>query len=112
LDVNTGVPCGLIVNELVSNAIKHAFPNGRQGCIEISMQKGHEEKKPDRRLNTYALVVSDNGVGLPKDLDFRKTESLGLQLVNTLTDQIGGCIALDTEKGTTVKITFSTPAPG
>jgi len=74
------------VNELVSNAIKHAFLNGRQGCIDISVQKSHDEKKPDRRLNTYALVVSDNGVGLPKELDFLKTEALGLQLVNTLSD--------------------------
>jgi len=100
LDVNTATPCGLIVNELVSNSIKHAFPAGREGEIRIEARSDNDK---------FTLIVSDNGVGFPKDLDFRNTKTLGLQLVCTLTDQLGGSIELDRSSGTKFKITFLKP---
>jgi len=99
LGVNTAVPCGLIINELVSNSLKHAFPNGKEGEIRVALRSDN--------ANKFALIVSDNGVGFPKDLDFRNTETLGLQLVTTLVKQLGGTIELDRSGGTEFKITFT-----
>ncbi len=98
LDVDTAMPCGLIINELVSNSLKHAFPAGRTGEVRIDLRADDGNK--------LTLVVADNGVGLPKGLDFRKTESLGLQLVCTLADQLGGTIELDRSRGTEFAMTF------
>jgi PAS domain S-box-containing protein len=84
LGIDEAIPCGLIVNELVSNSLKHAFPDGRKG--EISVRCHSEE---DGRIT---LTVSDNGVGLPPGLDFRNTETLGLQLVSMLVKQLRGDI--------------------
>ena len=105
LGIDTAVPCGLIINELVSNSLKHAFPAGkargdRESEIRINL-RAHDNK--------LTLVVSDNGVGLPRDLDFRNTESLGLHLVNTLTRQLEGTIELDRSGGTAFEITFAEP---
>ncbi|MEE9401297.1 MAG: histidine kinase dimerization/phosphoacceptor domain -containing protein, partial [Dehalococcoidia bacterium] len=105
LDIDTAIPCGLIINELVSNSLKHAFPAGkargdRESEIRIGL-RAHDNK--------LTLVVSDNGVGLPGDLDFRNTESLGLHLVNTLTRQVEGTIELDRSGGTAFQITFAEP---
>jgi len=97
LDINTAVPLGLIVNELVTNSMKHAFPKGKSG--EINLEFRSEDGK-------FVLKVSDDVVGFPKDLDFRKTISLGLQLVNSLTGQIDGEIELDRTNGTEFSITF------
>lgn len=98
LDIDRAIPCGLIVNELVSNALKYAFPNGKAGEIRIDL---HEDE--EKRLT---LMISDNGVGFPAEMDFRQTASLGMQLVNTLTDQIGGTIALTRNNGTVFKLMF------
>src|SRR6202008_3774827 len=98
LNLDLSIPCGLIVNEIISNALKYAFPNEREGEIHISL------KKKDDKL---FLSIKDNGIGLPKELDFRNTESLGLQLVVTLVEQLGGEIAINTEKGTNFTITFN-----
>lgn len=92
LGVDTAIPCGLIINELVSNSLKYAFPAGIEGEIEIVFRLIDE--------NEIELMVSDNGVGIPEDLDFRNSNSLGLKLVNILTDQIGGKLELDRSKGT------------
>jgi two-component sensor histidine kinase len=97
--IDTAVPCGLILNELVSNSLKHAFPRGRAGEIRIELRSGGEGE--------CSLIVSDDGVGLPGDLDFRDTESLGLQLVNTLVDQLEGIIEVDRNGGTAFRITFT-----
>ena len=86
LRVDAAVPCGLIVNELVTNCFKYAFTPEAGGQIRISMKRSD-----DARLQ---LSVSDDGVGFPKDLDFRNTESLGMQLVTTLTEQLDGTISL------------------
>jgi two-component sensor histidine kinase len=99
LGIDTAIPCGLITNELISNSLKHAFPGGRGGEIRIELCADN-----DRQLN---LMVSDNGVGFPNDLDFRETESLGLQLVNTLVEQLEGTVELDRSGGTAFEITFT-----
>jgi len=103
LNINTAIPCGLIVNELVSNAFKHAFPEGRSGEVEISF----------RRLanDGYELRVRDDGVGFPEGLDFRQTESLGLQIVSTLVTQLEANLKLDRQNGTTFTLIFNEVAP-
>jgi PAS domain S-box-containing protein len=98
LSIDTAIPCGLIINELVSNSLKHAFFNGQPGQIRIALSA----KSNDR----YLLVVQDNGSGFPPEIDFRKTKSLGLQLVCNLTKQLQGTIDLDRENGSTFKINF------
>ncbi len=97
LDIDKAIPCGLIINELVSNSLKYAFPDRRPGqiCIRLSGDG-----------NGYSLVVEDDGAGLPPGLDFRNTPSLGLQLVNTLVDQLEGRIELLHGTGTVFRITF------
>jgi PAS domain S-box-containing protein len=99
-DVDTAVPCGLILNELLTNALKYAFPDGRTGDIHIGLrdEAGH-----------VTLRVHDTGIGFPEGLDFRHTEPLGLQLVGMLTEQLGGTITLARERGTTFAVTFPYP---
>ncbi|WP_406655964.1 PAS domain S-box protein [Methanolobus sp. ZRKC2] len=97
LGVDTAVPLGMIINELVSNSLKHAFLNGEQGTINVGLRV---------RDDRFVLKIKDNGIGFPSDMDFRNTESLGLQLVITLVDQIDGTIKLNTEKGTEFTIDF------
>ncbi len=97
LDIDAAIPCGLIINELVSNSLKHAFPYDK-GRIKIFFRSIDDN---------IELVVSDNGVGIPDTIDFRTTESLGLHLVTILVeDQLKGTISLDRSNGTTFKITF------
>ena len=98
LSVNSAVPSGLLVNELVSNSLKHAFPADRKGTVEIGLRKDEDGR--------VELRVADDGVGLPGSLDFRRTESLGLQIVNLLADQLGGTIVLGDGNGTDVRISF------
>jgi PAS domain S-box-containing protein len=98
LGIDTAIPCGLIINELVSNALKYAFPDNRKGKISIYFSK--------EIGSYYTCIVRDSGVGLPSDIDFENTVSLGLQLVNTLTRQLGGKIELSREHGTEYRITF------
>jgi PAS domain S-box-containing protein len=98
LGIDRAIPCGLIVNELVSNSMKHAFPEGQEGEIEIDLISIGEKD--------ISMRISDNGVGFPNDVDFKNTESLGLQLVNTLVDQLEGTIELSRSSGTTFNITF------
>ncbi len=99
LDINIAVPCGLIINELISNALKHAFPGGRPGEIWIEWQAVGERQ--------LILTVGDNGVGFPASLDFQQTPSLGLQLVNTLVEQLEGTIDLKRNGGTEFTIAFA-----
>jgi two-component sensor histidine kinase/PAS domain-containing protein len=97
LEIDTAIPCGLIINELVSNALKHAFPDGK-GEITIIFQSIGESAQ---------LVVKDTGIGLPEDVDVTSSESLGLRLVTILArDQMGGEITVDRHGGTTFCITF------
>ncbi|WP_424358375.1 sensor histidine kinase [Methanocella sp. MCL-LM] len=97
LGIDQAIPSGLIINELISNSLKYAFKDGSRGTIYIGMT---------RDGNTYTLRVSDDGAGLPRGLDFRNPASLGLQLVNTLVDQLEGTIELDNTAGATYEIRF------
>ncbi|MFO7980121.1 MAG: histidine kinase dimerization/phosphoacceptor domain -containing protein [Candidatus Aminicenantes bacterium] len=97
LDITKAVPLGLITNELLANALKHAFPKNKKGEIKIKFNK---------KGKTYHLTISDNGIGFPKDLDFRKADSMGMDLVNSLVSQINGKVDLLRDKGTAFKITF------
>jgi two-component sensor histidine kinase len=101
LSLDTAVPCGLIINELISNALKHAFPDGVDGLIQVEMRRDGEG---------FTLSVKDNGIGFPEGIDYRNTTSLGLQLVGSLARQLDGMVELLDGVGTTVKITF--PASG
>jgi PAS domain S-box-containing protein len=98
LEIDDAIPCGLIVNELVSNSMKYAFPEGRTGNLAVRLDIGDDDR--------IALTIEDNGVGLPPDLDFRATETLGLQLVNMLVKQLHGEIELEKGQGTIFRITF------
>lgn len=99
LGIDLAMPCGLIINELVSNALKHAFPAGCSGeiGIEFSQQEHYH----------YRLCVRDNGVGVPANIDFENASTLGLQLVNTLVQQIEGTIQLQRNGGTAIIIHFA-----
>ncbi len=121
LGMDTAVPLGIIINELVSNSLKHAFPAGTKGEIRIKLCRTEEngenksisnstnnidsESSVDKSIQ-YSLVVSDNGLGFPENIDFRNTGSLGLQLVNILVEQLEGAIELENGAETTFKILF------
>ena len=96
--IDLAIPCGLLLNELISNCFKHAFRDHAEPRLAI------EFHRLDEVFNI--LRVSDNGPGLPSDIDFRNTSSFGLQLVNTLIDQLGGSIELSTGVGTTISVRF------
>lgn len=102
LNLDEAVLCGLIINELVTNSLKYAFPKGRSGQIDVHFKQ---------TLTYTQLRVSDNGIGLPSNFDFKETQSLGLQLVATLTDQLQGKIELRNKSGTTFIITFPRSQP-
>ncbi len=106
LSVDTAIPCGLIVNELVTNALKYAFPNQQAGEIRIRLYSTSDEA--NGRLLVF-LTVSDNGIGIPPSLDLETTESLGLAIVSGLVSQINGIITLNREHGTHFHITFPKP---
>ena len=86
LGVDAAISCGLIVNELVSNSLKHAFPVGRQGQVEVTLRSAGTD---------VFLEVADNGVGFPANLDFRSPSTLGLKIVAIFTEQVGGTMDLD-----------------
>ncbi|WP_321422132.1 histidine kinase dimerization/phosphoacceptor domain -containing protein [uncultured Methanobacterium sp.] len=102
LNMETAIPCGLIISELFSNSLKYAFPEGKSGEIRVSLEKYQD----DEHEWNYILTVQDNGIGLPSDFDIRNTRTLGLELVNSLTKQIDGTLELDSSNGTKFKITF------
>jgi PAS domain S-box-containing protein len=98
--INAAIPCGLIVNELISNALKHAFPGDRRGEIRVGLFS-----EPDGA--TVVLSVADDGVGIPDDVDLGKTSTLGLQLVTLLSDQLGGKIAMRRSNPTEFVLSFA-----
>ncbi len=99
LGINLAIPCGLVLNELISNCLKYAFPGDRKGEIRVSMHPVED--------NQIELIVSDNGVGMAPDLDLKKVSSLGLQLCTALVEnQIGGTIDIDRSSGTKFRIVF------
>lgn len=101
LDVDTAIPCGLIINELVSNSLKYAFSDGRKGKMTISLLPVGEDK--------LQLIVSDNGLGLPEDLETKEVQSLGLTLVHILAKQLNGNVEVISKNGATFIVTFLKP---
>ena len=100
LDMDTAMPCGLLVNEIVSNSYKYAFPNQEKGTIQIDFKKND---------NKIILFIQDNGVGFPEEYDLEKSESLGMQLIQALTSQLDGDLVVSRENGTSFKISFPYP---
>ncbi len=98
LGIDAAIPVALMLNELVSNSLEHAFPQGGDGAMSITF-------KPIS-ASRYKMVVADNGVGIPEELDFRNSDSLGLQLVCLLSKQLGGNIELDRRGGTRFTVEF------
>ncbi len=101
VSADVAVPCGLIINELVTNALKYAFPEDRRGSIRVEIARESDER--------LALVVSDDGIGLPPRLDIRTSATLGLRLVASLAGQLGGRIEHSNGTGTRWKIAFQAP---
>lgn len=97
LVLDQAIPCGLLVNELITNSIKYAFPSKQEGQITVGLEEKDE---------TIYLRIEDNGIGLPKDFDMMKTDTLGLQLVSTLVEQLDGEITVRNHQGTKYLITF------
>ncbi len=97
LGLDTAIPCGLIINELLSNALNHAFSSGQEGKVRIRLSSHDDE---------LSLTVGDNGRGFPEDVDFHKPQSMGLRLVHTLVKQLDGTIELNRGAGTEFKINF------
>ncbi|HXU26820.1 MAG TPA: histidine kinase dimerization/phosphoacceptor domain -containing protein [Bacteroidia bacterium] len=98
IELDKAIPCGIIINELLSNAFKYAFKNKKKGTINISFKEVEKQ---------YSLIVSDNGVGFAEADNLKQVDTLGLQLVNALIGQLGGTLRTETQKGTTFNISFS-----
>jgi PAS domain S-box-containing protein len=98
LDVSRAIPCGLIVNELISNSLKYAFPGGKKGEVTVKMFEDEAGR--------FHLIVRDTGVGFPEDVDIEKPQTLGFQIVSDLTKQLEGRIELRRKDGTEFEITF------
>lgn len=97
LSIDQALPLGMIVNELVTNTIKYAFPSGQSGLISVALKQENAK---------CTLVVMDNGIGLPPGMNWEQTESLGLQLVKLLSNQLGGKIVIQSSGGVTASLTF------
>ena len=96
MNMETAIPCGLIINELITNSIKYAFPD-KKGTIIIELRS---------YLDELELIIADNGIGLPKNIYLKINETIGLQLVYSLVKELNGKLKLDMSHGTEFKITF------
>lgn len=99
LPINAAIPCGLLVNELISNALKHAFPGDRKGKITVKLHAGSAGRA--------VLSVADDGIGIPEHVDPSKVGTLGLQLVTLLADQLGGEISMRRSDPTEIALRFA-----
>ncbi|WP_048190188.1 histidine kinase dimerization/phosphoacceptor domain -containing protein [Methanobacterium sp. SMA-27] len=99
LNIETAIPCGLLINEMVANSLKYAFPNQKNGEIKIELHSNNEDQ--------FNLTVGDNGVGIPKEIDPEKAETFGMQLIKYLTKQLKGTIELDNNNGTKYQLKFN-----
>jgi two-component sensor histidine kinase len=97
LNLDASIPCGLIINEIISNSLKYAFTDNRDGIIFVTLKVKNNQVK---------IEAGDNGVGIPEHINIKQTETLGLQLVDTLVEQINGSLILDRSKGTKFIIEF------
>jgi len=99
LGMDTAIPCGLLINEVISNSLKHAFPDHREGEIEVTLRPVNGRE--------FELIISDDGIGMPLEIDFDTSDSMGLMLVRTLAvDQLDGTVDLDRDGGTAFRICF------
>jgi two-component sensor histidine kinase len=103
LDVDTIIPCGLIVNELISNSLKHAFPAGREGELKLTLERAGEDE--------YLLVVKDDGRGLPDEFDVNRTGTMGMSIVTSLTNQLNGSIEVGGGPGAEFRVLFRERTP-
>jgi two-component sensor histidine kinase len=117
--MDVAVPLGIIINELVSNSLKYAFEGKDQGKIQIKLRREESEeytvvenisfmgnRKERVKCTNYALSVSDNGIGISEGVNIENTETLGIQLVMILVDQLGGALELKRDNGTKFNIKF------
>ncbi len=104
LPVDKAIPCGLILNELITNALKHGFPEGRRGIIRVGLGTV--------RGGRLQLLIEDNGVGMPRGLNIRQTQSLGMHLVCALAEQLGAELEVSGDKGTSFKFIFDAGESG
>jgi len=105
-NMDTAVPLGIIVNELVSNSLKHAFPGRDEGEIRIKLRIEEGECKKSSKSASFVLTVSDNGVGIPENLIIEDLDGLGMQLITTLVDQLDGELELKRDNGAEFIIRF------
>ena len=98
IQTDDAVTCGLIINELLSNSLKYAFPQERKGEVSISITK--------TLFDRYLLIYKDNGIGIPDEVSFDNASTLGLKLVQLLTKQLKGAVTVDRTFGTTFNIEF------
>ncbi|MCE7060221.1 histidine kinase dimerization/phosphoacceptor domain -containing protein [Dyadobacter sp. CY343] len=98
LDITQAIPIGLILNETITNAIKYAFPDGKEGLVRVSTKEPND--------GFFELLIEDNGVGLPSDFETKKLNSLGIRLMYGLSNEIGGKLHIVSNQGTSVSVTF------
>ena len=99
LNIETAIPCGLLINEMVANSLKYAFPNQKNGEIKIELHSNDE--------NQFNLIVSDNGIGIPSEINPENAKTFGMQLIKYLTKQLKGTIELDNNNGTKYQLNFT-----
>lgn len=97
MEIDTAIPLGLLINEMVANSLNYAFPNNREGQIKVDLHRNEDK---------FILIVSDDGIGIPEHIDFKKAETLGFQLINNLVNQLEGLIELEEGEGTTFNVEF------
>lgn len=124
LGMETAIPLGIVVNEIISNSLKYAFSNQKEGEIIVNLYRNENHEKVNGEMNEksadlgtnrskneihlqYTLIVADNGLGIPEEIDFENTDSMGLQLIRVLVDQIDGHLELERKGGTKFKIRFN-----
>ncbi|MHA1395680.1 MAG: sensor histidine kinase, partial [Promethearchaeota archaeon] len=98
LDLNKAIPFGMLLNEIITNALKHAFPGKNKGELSIRLYRDG-----NKRIRLY---VADNGNGIPEDVDLNNPETMGLQLINDLTHQLDGEIKIKSDNGTRINLIF------
>ena len=109
-DMDIAVPLGMVVNELITNSLKYAFPDRETGEVQIKLfgnRLSEDKEELAGKIAGYTLIVSDNGVGIPQKIDFENPDTLGLQLVNILVDQLDGEIEIKRDKGAEFEIRFT-----
>jgi two-component sensor histidine kinase len=99
LPIDKAIPCGLILNELIGNAMKHAFPDGRRGSINVRIERFG--------VNCLKMIVADDGAGMPAGVDIRSCQTMGMQLINTLAAQLDAQLEVEVHGGTSFQVTFA-----